>query len=122
MKHPIATMVGAVTALTTAPAFAALPFAEAPAVPVAATYAELLAPIPDAVERLRRADAEAAANPPPVVVAQANDHHHHHHHHHHTHDRAWYVANGYVWMGGAWVLRPVQHHHHHHHHHHHQQQ
>jgi hypothetical protein len=85
--------------------------ADAPAVPVAASYAELLQPIPNAVERLRAADAEADARPARLIEAQYVAHHHHHHHHH---NRGWYLKNGYVWLGGAWVLRPHHHHHHHH--------
>jgi G3E family GTPase len=74
----------------------------------AASYADLLEPIPNAVERLKIADAQEAPQArlieaqyapaePPVVA-----HHHHHHHHHHwrRHRRHYY------------------HHHHHHHHHH----
>ena len=87
----------AISALVALPA-AAEP-STAPAVPQAQSYSELLDPIPNAVERLRLADAqeeprarliEAQYYPPPV------DHHHHHHH----------------WR------RHRRHHHHHHHHHH----
>ena len=92
----------------------------APAVPPAASYADLFEPIPNAVERLKASDTEGEARfieaqygPPPT----ANPHHHHHHHHHH-HSHHWYRSHGYVWLNGQWVLRP--HHHHHHHHHHHQ--
>ena len=91
------------------------PAAQVPAVPIAASYAELLTPIPNAVERLRAADA-AEAEAPKLIDAQYVAHYHHHHHHHHS--RRWYMRNGYMWSGGAWILRPVTHHHHHHHHHH----
>jgi hypothetical protein len=115
MDRKTATLVGAAAALASSPAFAAPTTAEAPAVPVAASYAELLKPIPNAMERLRIADAEAAAKPPRLIEAQWVAHHHHHHHHHHN--RRWYLQNGYYWYGGAWMLRPRHHHHHHHHHH-----
>jgi hypothetical protein len=105
-------MIGAAAALAAGPGLASTAGAETPAVPVAATYAELLQPIPNAVERLKASDAEAASRPPRLIEAQFVRHHHHHHHHH---GRRWYLANGYYWYGGAWVLR---HHHHHHHHHH----
>ncbi len=111
MENKTAAMVGAVAALTAGSALAATPVADGPPVPVAASYAELLDPIPNAAERLKVADAEAAARPPGVIEVQ-------YHHHHHHHPRAWYLSNGYYWHGGGWVLRPVRHHHHHHHHHH----
>ncbi len=114
MDRKTATLLGAGAALVAGPALASQA-AEAPAVPIAASYAELLAPIPNAVERLRTADAEALAQPPKLIEAQYVAHHHHHHHHH---SRRWYMRNGYVWSGGAWIIRPVAHHHHHHHHHH----
>ena len=116
MESKTAIMIGAAAALAAGSALAAPLAAEAPAVPVAATYADLLEPIPNAVERLKIADAQADALPRGFIQAQAVDHHHHHHHHHHS--RQWYLAHGYVWAGGAWVIRPVPHHHHHHHHHH----
>ena len=72
----------------------------------AASYADLLAPIPDAVAVMRADDAVRAQQPPAGGEVQLADYdynpyypqyHHHHHHHHHHH--AYY------------------HHHHHHHHH-----
>ena len=73
----------------------------------AQSFAELLAPIPDAVERLKTSDAvltERDADAAKVEMAQYYYHHHHHHrffrpffrHHHHHFDRRF-------------------HHHHHHH-------
>jgi hypothetical protein len=112
MDSKTATLIGAAAALTASPTLAAVD--QAPAVPVAASYAELLTPIPNAVERLKLADAEARAQPPQLIEAQYRAHHHHHHHHHHN--RRWYMRNGYFWNNGAWVLRPRPHHHHHHHH------
>lgn len=114
MDRKTASVLGAGAALAAAPAMAS-PAAQVPAVPIAASYAELLTPIPNAVERLRAADA-AEAEAPKLIDAQYVAHHHHHHHHHHS--RRWYMRNGYMWSGGAWILRPVAHHHHHHHHHH----
>lgn len=117
MDRKTATIVGAAAALVAAPALATPN--TAPVAP-AASYAELLDPIPNAVERLRIADAQDAAQPPRLIKAQYDAHHHHHHHHHHSHhNRRWYHQHGYVWLGGAWVLRPPPRHHHHHHHHHH---
>jgi hypothetical protein len=115
MNRKTATLMGAAAALAAGPALAASA-AQAPAVPVASSYAELLTPIPDAVERLKAAEAEAQAQPPKLIEAQYAQPHHHHHHHHHS--RRWYRSHGYTWSGGAWVLAPAPHHHHHHHHHH----
>jgi hypothetical protein len=113
MNRKTATLVGASVALAAGSAFAAAPATEASPPPVASSYAELLQPIPNAVERLKASNAEAAAQPRLIEAQYA---HHHHHHHHHHHNRAWYLQNGYVWLGGAWVLHPRRHHHHHHHH------
>jgi hypothetical protein len=88
----------AISAIVALPAAAAEP-SSTPAMPQAHSYAELLDPIPNAVERLRLADAqeeprarliEAQYYPAPA------DHHHHHHH---------------------WRHRRRHYHHHHHHHH-----
>ncbi len=118
MDRKTATLVGAAAALASSPAIAAPGAEQARLLPVAASYAELLEPIPNAVEQLRLADAEAAAQPPRLIPAQYARHHHHHHHHHHHYSRRWYREHGYYWSGGAWILRPRHHHHHHHHHHH----
>jgi hypothetical protein len=115
MGKKTTSVVGTVAVLAAGPVLAAPVLPQEPAVPVATSYAELLQPIPNAVERLKLADAEAARRPARVVPVQYHDHHHHHHHHHH-HTRAWYRSHGYYWSGNVWVLRPVPHHHHHHHH------
>jgi hypothetical protein len=110
MNRKTAVWLGAATALAAGPALAA---PETSPVPVAASYAELLQPIPNAVERLKAADAQPDLRPARLIDVQYNAHHHHHHHNHHN--RRWYIQNGYSWYGGAWVLRPRPHHHHHHH-------
>jgi hypothetical protein len=112
MDPKTVTLFGAAVALAAGPALAA-PAAQGPAVPVAASYAELLTPIPNAVERLRVSDAEWQAQQPRLIQVQYAAHHHHHHHHH---SRRWYMRHGYYWTNGAWALRPRPHHHHHHHH------
>ncbi len=83
-------------------------------IPAATSYADLLEPVPDAMERLAADDANQPAAHLQLAQYQGNYHHHHHHHHHH-HGRRWYQANGYSYYGGRWVIRPVHHHHHHHH-------
>lgn len=118
MDGKIATIAGA-AALIAAPVIAgATPAAASqPAVPVAATYADLLNPIPNATERLRIADMQQDAASPQLIEAQYVAHHHHHNHHHarRRYNRAWYMAHGYYLNAGRWVLRPRNHHHHHHH-------
>jgi hypothetical protein len=115
MDAKTVTLFGAAVALAAGSSGAASA-APAPAVPVAATYADLLTPIPDAVARLKASDAEREAQPPHLIEVQYAAHHHHHHHSHHS--RRWYLRNGYFWNNGAWALRPRPHHHHHHHHNH----
>ena len=90
----------ALTALMALPAGAAVAHA-APnatqAVPPAASYAELLEPIPNATERLRLSNEEAATDQPKLILAQyAAPHHHHHwrrwrrrHYHHHHHHNSY---------------------------------
>jgi hypothetical protein len=76
----------------------------------AASYADLLKPIPNATALLRASDARAAEAPAKLLEVQYYYRHHHHHHHsyyrrpvyHHHHHHAYY-------------RRPLYHHHHHHH-------
>jgi hypothetical protein len=117
MDGKIATLAGA-AALAAVPALAgATPQASELAVPVAASYADLLSPIPDAQARLQQVDAQldAQAAQPQLIEAQYVAHHHHHHHHHNHYNRAWYMAHGYYFHGGRWIIRPRHHHHHHNH-------
>ena len=81
MKRRTKILVTAAAVAAAGPAVAQASTAE-PAVPVAASYSDLLQPIPNAVERLRAADAEAAQRPAKLIEAQYWYHHHHHHHHH----------------------------------------
>jgi hypothetical protein len=68
-----------------------------------ASYAELLQPIPDAVNILQVVDAQPAK---PAKVEKVQWHHHHWgHHHHHSHHHHW--RHHHHWY----------HHHHSHHHH-----
>ncbi len=90
---------------------------QAPAVPPAQSYADLLQPIANPVQTLQISDAqEDQAQLIQAQYVRGYDSHHHHHHHHHN--RRWYMSRGYSWYNGAWVLRPRPHHHHHHHHNH----
>jgi hypothetical protein len=94
MDKRIAGLLGAAAALTAVnSAQAATPTQEAGRAP-AASYRELLDPVPNAVAALKADDAEQTGAPARGKTRLA--YHHHHHHHHHR-----------------------RHHHHHHHHHHH---
>ena len=105
MDKKVLGLATAVAALTPIGAAQALP-ASTPDTLQAQSFAELLAPIPNAVETLKASDAvltERDANAAKVELAQYYYHHHHHHHrffrpffrHHHNYRRF--------------------HHHHHHH-------
>ncbi|WP_426437723.1 hypothetical protein [Bradyrhizobium genosp. P] len=108
MERKIAGLLGAVVSIG---ALGAAQAAPAPTdVLQANSYAELLAPIPDASAKLQALD-EAAPIPARENVQVAQYHHHHHHHHHSMYRR--YAPRVVV------VPRYRRHHHHHHHHHHH---
>jgi hypothetical protein len=97
MDKRIAGLLGAAAAVT------ALTGAQANAAPAqAASYADLLQSVPNAVSALQTDNARLAAEPEARVQLAQYHHHHHHHHwrryHHHHHWRRHY------------------HHHHHHHH------
>ena len=107
MDKKIAGLLGAVAALSTLGAAQATP---APGVsdPLTAnSYADLLAPIPNAAKVLQALDEQAPAKSAEGNVQLAQMHHHHHHHHH-SHMR----------RGPVVVIGRHRHHHHHHHHHH----
>ncbi len=84
----------------------------------ATSYADLLAPIPNAAALLKVADAAQAQEPAgDVQLAQYNyytrepyyqrqyyrHHHHHHHHHHHQYRRGEYI--GVPGLGGVVIQR-----------------
>ena len=80
MKKRMAALLGGTAVLMVMPAAQAAIQAPLPGQPLAASsYAELLEPVPNALEALKTADAA----PPPARVQLAQYHHHHHHHHHH---------------------------------------
>jgi len=104
MDKKIAGLLGAAAALTAVSGAQAATPAPAQGLEPAATYRDLLEPIPNALALLKNEDSQsgtASANSGQTRLAQ--HHHHHHHrwwrryHHHHHHHRYW-------------------HHHHHHHH------
>lgn len=105
MNKKVALLLGSTAALLT---FNAMGQAE-PAkpstatVPSAQSYADLLAPIPNAVEMLR-ADNAAQALRPQARAQLAQDYHHHHHHHHHHDSFPGAILGGII--GGALAPPP----------------
>ncbi len=108
MDKKIAGLLGAAAALTTVTAANAAAPAQTEGNAPAATYRDLLNPVPNAVTALKGDDVRLAQTPAVSVkddgLQVAQYYHHHHHHHHHI------------------IIRPFRrlfrHHHHHHHHHH----
>jgi hypothetical protein len=118
MDKKIAGVLGAVAALGGMNAAQAAPDPDPTEVLRANSYAELLAPIPNASTLLKAVD-EARPGPSAednVQVAQYYYHHHHHHHHHHAFYPRYYDPYGPVVVVPRY--RRYYHHHHHHHHHH----
>ena len=91
---------------------AAPALATATPIPPAATYADLLEPVPDAGARLAADDTMRMQGAYLVRTQYWGGRYHHHHHHHHHHSSQWYRDNGYYWDGGDWVIMPQYHHHH----------
>jgi hypothetical protein len=101
MDKKIAGLLGAVAAVSTMTgAQAATQPASTSGALQASSYADLLAPVPNAVAALN-ADNAALAQVPPVEGVKLAQYHHHHHHHHRR----------------VIVIKRHRHHHHHHHHH-----
>ena len=86
------------------------------------SYAELLAPIPDATAKLMADDAARALRPQPLLNLVRYHHHHHHHHHHHgffpgfgvqfgppayAYGCHWELGRPY-WNGRYWVRRRIR--------------
>ncbi len=132
MQKKLAGAMGVITAV------AALDCAQA-AAPVAAevneflrpqSFAELLAPVPNALATLKAVDqaqrAQREANPQLAQYFDNYPHHHHHHHHHHNHhhhhhshfqpawgapvfeERGGYERRGEVFGGGSAHERRLQ--------------
>jgi hypothetical protein len=106
MDKKLAGLLGAAAALTAVSGAQAAALAQSTAAAPAASYRELLDPVPNALAALM-ADEGQHAKAPARGETQVADHHHHHHgwrrhwHHHHHHHHHWW-----------------RHWHHHHHHHH----
>ena len=107
MDKKIAGLLGAVAGLASVSAANAT--TQTPANPTealqASSYADLLAPIPNAKELLIADDTARSDQPARVQLAQITVQVGHHHHHHHRYHRK------------VIIKRHNRHHHHHHHHH-----
>lgn len=140
MRTKTMMLTGAAAIALTGGAVAA-PAAMADPIPPAASYADLLEPVPDAMARIHADDAmgsgDARVVPAGINIDIGLGHHHHHHHnarwfrehgyfwngrvwvqgpppYWHNHHSDWYRARGYAWDGRVWVIRRAHHHHHHH--------
>ena len=109
MDKKIAGLLGSVAALTAIGAAQAAPSdVKATDALQASSYADLLAPIPNAQELLIADDSARATKPAEEMqLAQVTLQVGHHHHHHHRYHRKVIV-----------IKRHHRRHHHHHHHHH----
>jgi hypothetical protein len=101
MDKKIAGLLGAVGALASLSGAEAATSAEPSNVLKAQSYADLLKPIPNALEVLNAVDNETTKTGEFQIAENA-----HHHHHHHSYRR-----------GRRVIVAPRRHHHHHHHHH-----
>ncbi|MGJ4927207.1 hypothetical protein ACQR1I_18340 [Bradyrhizobium sp. HKCCYLS2038] len=124
MDKKTAALLGAAAAAITAGGAQAntLPGANASVIPQASSYAELLAPLPNALALLQADDAaraqtktnEARADEvklaETVIIRRGRRHYHDHHHHHHHR-----TVIGIPGVGGVSIGRGHHHHHHHHH-------
>lgn len=107
MNKRIAALLGGSAALMTMNASQGAVAAPAnpPASPSPQSYAELLAPIPNALAQLQADDAARAQQPPTrLQLAQYYHHHHHHHHHHHGYYGGAAVLGGVI--GGLLATQP----------------
>ncbi|MGJ4948621.1 hypothetical protein [Bradyrhizobium sp. HKCCYLS20291] len=123
MDKKTAALLGAAAAAITAGGAQAntLPSANASVIPQASSYAELLAPLPNALALLQADDAaraqaktnEASADEvklaETVIIRRGRRHYHDHHHHHHHR-----TVIGIPGVGGVSIGRGHHHHHHHH--------
>jgi hypothetical protein len=127
MKSRIAMLAGVAAAALASSAAIASPAAADP-IPHAESYADLLEPVPDAMQRLQVHDELVGAPAAQVQTVQYwrdgrdrydrgdRDRGRYEHHHHH-HSSRWYRSHGYGWSNGGWYQgRPRYEHHHHHHH------
>jgi hypothetical protein len=92
MERKIAGLVGAIATLGVVNVAQAAPAPEPAHVLKAASFADLLKPIPNALAMLQAVDQAAPVRPAAAGVQLARHHHHHHHqhyrrprHHHHHH-------------------------------------
>ena len=116
------------TALTALPVGGAEATSAERAVPEARSYSDLLEPIPNAVERLKAADAQEIQEAR-IIKAQWGYGYgyyrpYYHHRRYYGYRRYWppvYYGypyyGGYPYGGGYYYPRYYHHHHHHHHHH-----
>ena len=106
MDRKLVGLVGVAAAL--APAVAAASPASGPDDGAAASYADLLTPIPNAVEKLKASDALLRSEDVAATLEMAQ-YYYHHHHHHHFYRRFYHHHHHHNFY------RRFRHHQHHHH-------
>lgn len=115
MQHKTMMMTGA-AALALAGGTMVAPMANADPIPVAASYADLLEPVPDAMARVHADDArmeqDARMIPAQLGIGIGINLHDHHHHRQYRSPR-WYRSHGYAWNGRVWVIGPPRYWHNH---------
>jgi hypothetical protein len=89
MDKRIAGLLGAAAVLTAVNSAQAATSSPTTGVEPAATYRDLLEPIPNALALLKTEETQGTETPPAGTTRLADHHHHHHHrsrrHHHHHH-------------------------------------
>ena len=90
MDKKIAGLLGAAAALTAVTAAQAAIPVQNSSLTAAASYRDLLNPVPDALTALRadngRVGQSGTFETAETIVIKKKKHHHHHHHHHHHYD------------------------------------
>jgi hypothetical protein len=115
MDKKIAGLLGAAAALASLNGAQAATPPDTTEVLKARSYADLLAPIPNALALLEAVD-EAASDPEATFqVAQFYVEHHHHHHHHNSYYRRYRDEQRIVVVPRSGRFYRDHHHHHHHH-------
>jgi hypothetical protein len=86
MDKKIAGLLGAAAALSAMTTAAEAMPAQTQGLATPVTYADLLAPVPNAVAALKADDARLIRVDDKKIIIKKKKSHHHHHHHHHHHD------------------------------------
>jgi hypothetical protein len=119
MEKKVAGLLGAVAALGTLNGAQAAPTPNPPDTLKVNSYADLLEPIPNALDVLRQIEDQSPVKPweDNVKVAQFYHHHHHHGYYHHHHHGYYHHHHHHGYYRPRIIVVPPRRYHHHHHHH-----